>query len=372
MQLSMKMNCIISLIVLAVAITGYTSLGQSRMSKGSYKDSAALAIDSVPARAFFSADGELTWNEISEMEYFEKRRFYLSLTDSLSDLWKFKDVDALSSAADDTLPHLQESEIIHLHYRQKVNGYKVCVDFIHQYIDHNPGEAILKFTKANHSFHVYCDAFSDAQLIADDTPYVKSQKAINLTKLKPGANIYLNYARPQKNEYLSSSSPFYFKDMDFDGEDELVVNNLKMGARGYNTYDVFKVFGVDKPLRLIGLPFTDGSYKITNYNVEYEPKTLTVLDKRYDGFTAYGHYRYKSLPTNEKAGLKRVFQLYDAKDMGFYHPKERHASDSVNLIQPYKKYERIKGKLELIERGVYEQGNYGWNYNEIVLEKNSL
>lgn len=53
---------------------------------------------------------------------------------------------------------------------------------------------------------VYCDAFSDEQLISDDSPYTKSQKAIDLAKLKPGADIYLNYVRPKRNEYLSMSS----------------------------------------------------------------------------------------------------------------------------------------------------------------------
>lgn len=295
--------------------------------------------------------------------------FYLSLTDSISDLWKIKDVDALSYAVEDTFPLLPEDEIIHMHYRQKINGYQVSVDFVQSYDDLNFGKSILTFTKPNQSFKVYCDAFSDEQLIADDTPYVKRQKAINLLKLKPGANIYLNYVKPKSGEYLSESSPFYFKDMDFDGVDELVVTNLKMGERGYNTYDIFKVLDVDKPQRLMGLPFNDGSYKITNYNVEYEPATQTVIDKRYDDVTAYGHYRYKSVPAKGKSELKRVFLLDDAEDMGFYHPKDEQASDSVNLIQPYKKYKRVAGKLMLVERGIYETGNYGWNNNEIVLEK---
>ena len=357
---------------LSLSITGCTSNGQSKAEQGSEEDSVALAADSELVRDFFSTDGELTWNEISKMEYFEKRRFYLSLTDSISDLWKFKDVDAISYAVVDTIQSLPADEIIHLHYKQKVNGYQVSVDFAQSYGDLNFGRSLLKFTKPNHAFQVYCDAFSDEQLIADDTPYVKGQKAINLNKLKPGANIFLNYSRPKRNEYLSSSSPFYFKDMDFDGEDELVINNLQMGSRGYNTYDIFKVFDVDKPLRLMGLPFNNGEYKITNYNVEYEPKTLSILDKRYDGFTAYGLYRYKSIPANEKNGLNRAFILEEAEDMGFYHPKDKHASDSVNLIQPYKKYKRENEKFIIFEKGVYESGNYGQNYNEVVLERINL
>ena len=354
---------------LSLSITGCTSNGQSKAEQGSEEDSVAFAADSELVRDFFYADGELTWNEISKMEYFEKRRFYLSLTDSIPDLWKFKDVDALSYAIVDSTPPLPENEVIHLHYKQEVKGYKVSVDFVQSYSDLNFGKSILRFTKPDHSFQIYCDAFSDEQLIADDTPYVKSQKAINLAKLKPGANIYLNYVNPKSSEYLSASSPFYFKDMDFDGEEELVINNLEMGSRGYNTYDIFKVLGSDSPLRLMGLPFNNEEYKITNYNVEYEPKTRSILDKRYDGFTAYGLYRYKSIRANGKNGLSRVFILEEAEDMGFYHPKDKQASDSVNLIQPYKKYKREDGKLVIVEKGVYESGNYGQNYNEVVLER---
>lgn len=311
----------------------------------------------------------LSWNEIANMDSIEKRKFYISLTDSVPDLWKTRDVDALSYAEEDTIPTLPDSLTIHLHYRQKVKGYSVKVDFVQRYSDLNFGKAILSFSKPGHTFKVYCDAFSDEQLISDDTPYVKSQKSINLSKLKPGDIISFNYERPKADEYLSHHSPFYFKDMDYDGEEELVINNLEMGSRGYNTYDVFKVFNVEKPLRLKGLPFTNDLYKITNYNVEYEPKSQSVIDKRYDGFDAYGYYRYKSIPTDSNRNLKKAFVLEEAEDMGFYRPKDKHASDSVNLIQPYKKYKRVDGKLLIIEKGVYECGNYGRNNNEIVLEK---
>ena len=316
----------------------------------------------------FFAYKELSWGDIMMMNSGEKRDFYLALTDSLPDLWETRDVDALSYAEEDSIPILPDSTTISLHYRQKVKGYSVKVDFIREYDDLNYGQAILCFSKPCHTFKVYCDAFSDEQLISDDTPYVKSQKAINLSSLKAGNIIYLNYKSPKANEYLSAHSPFYFKDMDYDGEEELVINNLEMGSRGYNTYDVFKVFHVEKPLRLKGRPFTDGSYKITNYNVEYEPKSHTVIDKRNDGFDAYGYYRYKSIPSDKNKNLKKVFILEEAEDLGFYHPKDKQASDSVNLIQPYKRYKRENGKLVLIERGVYECGNYGWNNNEVVLE----
>jgi len=318
----------------------------------------------------FSAYGELSWKEIMKMDSLEKRQFYLNLTDSLPDLWTTMDVDATTYTIEDAIPLLPADEMIHLHYKQKVNGYRVWVDFIRQDYDLDIGRAILHFSKPEYSFQVYSDAFSDRQLNTDIS-YAKSIKHIDLSKIKPDDNVELDYINPLTGEFLSKDSPFYFKDMDFDGEKELVVNNFSMGSRGYNTYDVFKVFHVSKPLRLMGLPFCDDPYKMTNYNVEYEPEKQCVLDKRYDGADAYGHYRYKSIPS-PKDGLGRVFILEDAEDMGFYHLKDKNASDSINQLQPYKKYERIHGKLVLTERGVYEQGNYGWNFYEIVLERKGI
>ena len=80
-------------------------------------------------------------------------------------------------------------------------------------------------------------------------------------------------------------------------------------------------------------------------------------------------YKFKFFIDFKDPNLKRVFILVDAMDMGFFHPKGKKASDSINLIQPYKKYERVKGKLILNERGVYESGNYGRCQNEVVLER---
>lgn len=362
---------IIGAIFVILTITNCKSNQNKVDSKIVSQETIAQDADTGYVSSYFAYVEELTWKEINAMDALEKRQFYFSLTDSLPDIWRTRDVDALSYAVEDSIPSLPKDDVVCLHYRQKVNGYNVMVEYVKPYYDDIvAGQAILHFTKPGHSFVVYCNAFSDEQLIPDDDPYVKSQKAINLSKVKPGNDVYLEYAKPKPNEYLSASSPFYFKDMDFDGEDELVVNNLRMGSRGYNTYDVFKVFNVTQPMRLMGLPFAiRNGYKLTNYNVEYDSKTETVLDKRYDGIAAYGHYRYKSIEANSKKGLKRVFVLDDAEDMGFYHPKDHRASDSVNLIQPYKKYERIEGKVVITERGVYEMGNYGQNYNEIVLEK---
>ena len=40
--------------------------------------------------------------------------------------------------------------------------------------------------------------------------------------------------------YLSEKSPFFFSDVDFDGEDEFVVNLYKYGTYGSNLYAVYE------------------------------------------------------------------------------------------------------------------------------------
>ena len=39
------------------------------------------------------------------------------------------------------------------------------------------------------------------------------------------------------------------------------------------------------------------------------------------------------------------------------------------MLQPYKTYVRVNGRMSISERGVYEQGNYGWKLNTVVLSK---
>ena len=371
---------IVILILLFGWLTGTNFRSSSKESKGNAGiDSIENISDTDRASGGFATFGDISWKDIMKMDSSGKRAFYLSLTDSLPDLWMTRDVDAMSEAIEDSLPSFASNDVIYLYYRQKVNGYRVWVEFDRSSeqmggrvgFSNYVGRAILHFSKPQHSFDVYCEEFSDEALkvwdLTDTTLYKKKRGFFDLSKLKGGETVHLDYIRPKKGEYLSDSSPFYFKDMDYDGEEELVVNNIAMGIRGYNTYDVFKIFHVSKPLRLVGPPFTDQSYKITNYNVEYEPSKKCVLDKRYDGFDAYGYYRYQSVLMNTENGQRRAFILKEAEDMDFYHLNNSHPSDSIVLIQPFKKYERINGKIFLSEKGVYEIGCYGHNNNRVIL-----
>ena len=125
------------------------------------------------------------------MDSIEKRRFYLALTDSLPDLWVVRDIDETSYVGEDSIPSLPENDIIHLIYRQKVNGYHVKIEFDRKYdvmrgqegYSVYTGHAILSFSKPCHAFQVYCEDFSDEQLkvwdLTNDEYYKKDKNSIS-------------------------------------------------------------------------------------------------------------------------------------------------------------------------------------------------
>ena len=68
------MKEIIFTIAINLVFSGCTSTGHNAESKSLEKDSVALTPGSEHIRNFFSKDGELTWNEIANMDSLESNR----------------------------------------------------------------------------------------------------------------------------------------------------------------------------------------------------------------------------------------------------------------------------------------------------------
>lgn len=184
-----------------------------------------------------------------------------------------------------------DSYVVHLKYRQKVEGYEVFVDFSPRTsITHGQcctelymGKAILHFAKERSSFTVECEEFSDSSLICytnTDAEYApKNEKSVDLAEIESGDTIVLDYLPPKVQEHFSWDSPFYFLDMDFDGRKDLVVNNMGCGYYGGNTYDVFSLTG-SVPQKMTGYPFEQEGIKL-NSDCEYnsQKKVLTLKVK---------------------------------------------------------------------------------------------
>ena len=146
--------------------------------------------------------------------------------------------------------YLKEEDAIcvYVKYNQQVGGYDVSaicvVDTIYNgefYSWHNPtainGHGFIHFKNDEHEFVVENPLFSDGNLSQNKQP------------LKDGMLIETDYipfkpANDTLNSMLfdGSQSPFFFFDIDFDGEKELIVTLWEgMCYHGHNAYAAYKM-----------------------------------------------------------------------------------------------------------------------------------
>lgn len=176
---------------------------------------------------------------------------------------------------------------IYIKYKQPINGYTVKVMCFRNtsYDQERDTEiwvsALLYFEKGDYDqFYVYNESFSDSILYY-----------VNREPVKDGLVLNIDYLPKQKNEYLSENSPFFFQDLDFDGTEELVINNWRQSIRYCNTYDVYKIGCIGAEL-LTTPPF----YKISNYMTEFDSIQKTITTTK--GTDANGNIVYKTYNLN--------------------------------------------------------------------------
>lgn len=117
-------------------------------------------------------------------------------------------------------------------YKSPVNGYNVVVEWLGaDIIDESLafGDVLIHFKKNDGTgFTVHNIAYWDEGLNVSDIE-TKTSKTIELEYI------------PKNDKYLATRSPFYFADMDFDGQDELVVVGWKGGRHYAHIYDVYDI-----------------------------------------------------------------------------------------------------------------------------------
>ena len=123
--------------------------------------------------------------------------------------------------------------VCHFRYNQPINGYTVTIDW-----QSGTEEAEFHFVKGNTSFSVRSYSFDPHMfgMPADEKEFT------------------LRYRPKPKGEMLYSKEPFFFSDVDFDGTNELLVQEPLAGTRGTNLYHVYELDGTertDEPLDAI-------------------------------------------------------------------------------------------------------------------------
>jgi hypothetical protein len=195
---------------------------------------------------------------------------------------------------------------VFINYNQLVNGYKVTATWFPWGAIHSEvGHGILKFVHTtekpkygpkNQEFYVFNPYFSDPVL--DSLAYTDHA-------YKNGDTFNLDYTPPRQGELIGHNTPFQFLDVDFDGEEELLINNWRCGHRDWNTYDVYKVEAYHAE-KLTGGPF---DYLEDGDNFDYRKKTITQLWS--NGWNDY-----------ERRVYKRHASPHTAQDVNeeFYNP----------------------------------------------------
>lgn len=175
---------------------------------------------------------------------------------------------------------------VFIKYKQPINGYTVkvmCMPYKCYDKERETeiwGSALLCFEKEYSRFYVYNESFSDSILYY-----------VNKEPVKDGLVLNIDYLPKQKDEYLSENSPFFFQDLDFDGTEELVINNWRQSIRYCNTYDVYRI-DIGGTELITTPPF----YKISNYMTEFDSikKTITTTE----GTDINGNIVYKTYNIN--------------------------------------------------------------------------
>lgn len=167
-------------------------------------------------------------------------------------------------------------------YKSPVNGYNVVVEWLGaDIIDESLafGDVLIHFKKNDGTrFTVHNIAYWDEGLKVSD--------------IEPMCNktIELEYI-PKDDMYLATKSPFYFADMDFDGQDELVVVGWKGGRHYAHIYDVYDIsdYYADKKTTP---PFDNIESGITNF----DPKKKQIIHSYVNLFRSE-EYVYQKVKT---------------------------------------------------------------------------
>lgn len=221
-------------------------------------------------------------------------------------------------------------------YKQKVNSFDVFVkipkDSIHdEYKSDIMGrKAILTFSNSKQKLVINADCFADYNLI---DYFVHDRYGLIIE------TNYIAFEMTQNNTLNANQSPFFFFDIDFDDQKELVICQWEgMGYKNHHAYKAYKINLSDGEHSL--LPIKGGVFDKLDDYTEFDTvnKTIKVplgIDMRISGYEIYGLNS-----SNSSIELKEI-EEYD-----WEHTKGMKYESCEPTIYHYK---IINGKKQLIK-----------------------
>lgn len=175
---------------------------------------------------------------------------------------------------------------VFIRFDKPINGYNVKVMCFPK--QEFMGQAILHFENDSNRFYIYNRYFGSSYLDSLSGDYIDKDMYY-----KDGETITLKYI--QDNEFLDGEAPFFFRDIDFDGIEELLITNWKVGLKDSHEYDVYKIAFLNA-IPIVNTPFYNPTGKISDYNTDFDSIHKTITVHMRSGSIYYGGYlKYKAV-----------------------------------------------------------------------------
>lgn len=216
----------------------------------------------------------------------KSRRAYLtSIREYFARVKMFWDVLTFKQPRESDMPHhkirmddesICETDSFTVVYRQLVHGYKVKAIIKIEESDVYVMNADLIFTKGGKSFTLHSTCFGDTIFCKGRLDIDK--ETIQLYNKFRHQTIETDYSENNKNdEFMPGFTPFFFRDVDFDGVKELVIVHYSMAVRFHSGYSVYRIVK-GSPILIDYPPYWSGDYDdfgMTDYP-EFDRNTRTI------------------------------------------------------------------------------------------------
>lgn len=277
-------------------------------------------------------------HSVAEKDYLARLSFDLSDFSSFSSLTDTDNVTLQKKQEDYIAQEFKDLNRprIYIKYKQPVNGYTVRVLWM-PYTDESEetsetGSALLYFESESNHFYIQTRSYRDTAVYSH-------------TKLKDGDILFWDYTPKKKGEILSQYSPFFFSDVDFDGVDELLINDYYVGPNSYEVYKVHPYYAEIVKEK----PFDNLQGGITQFDI----KNKTITKHYADGPVVYTH-TYKAIKQDEiEYSAPESHYKFELVKVNTYIYGAEYEEHKVYIKDGYK-YKLVKDE----KKPINQKGNY--------------
>lgn len=192
---------------------------------------------------------------------------------------------------------------VYFAYKQTVNGYEVTGRWRSFNKMSETGPVLLNFrhTETGKEYQYYSEKYHsyDTDKVTFGKSFMGHQKGDVHYFHYTSSDTLDSFKMENSNSPLGYYSPFQFLDIDFDGKDELLINDWYQGQAG-NSYEVFKM--TNKGLKKVDYMPLD---RLTSMDrIDLKNKTITIVD--FDGASDNASFFFSH--------KKRVDKITDVPD----------------------------------------------------------